>query len=368
MPPAAMRTSTSFGPSAGTSVSSSLRSRGAWMTTASDMTASLCGGLKAHRAAPQPALLRAHLPCRPGSRGTRPSGTHSAGAWAWVPALRSASAGTTRVGCSTMRRQIVLRPPPAWRLTMPGPSFDLSGRTALVTGGGSGLGLAMAEGLAAAGAAVVVVGRDKGKLEAGAKAIGAAGAEVCDLLDRAAIAPLVARVERAHGPVEILVNNAGIQHRAPIQDFPAEAWDRMIATHLSAPFFLAQAVAPGMIARRRGKIINTLSVTSELGRPTIIPYASAKGGLRMLTRGLAVELGPHNIQVNGIGPGYFTTEMNRALIDNPEFDAWVKKRTPAGRWGDPSELAGAAVFLASPAADYVTGQVIFVDGGFTASM
>src|SRR5215207_7398294 len=225
---------------------------------------------------------------------------------------------------------------------MPGPSFDLSDKTALVTGGGSGLGLAMAEGLAAAGAKVVVVGRDRKKLEAGAKAIGAAGAEVCDLLERAALKPLVEKVERAHGPVEILVNNAGIQHRAPIQDFPAEAWDRMIATHLSAPLFLAQAVAPGMIARRRGKIINTLSVTSELG--------------------------PHNIQVNGIGPGYFTTEMNRALIDNPEFDAWVKKRTPAGRWGDPSELAGAAVFLASPAADYVTGQVIFVDGGFTASM
>jgi gluconate 5-dehydrogenase len=253
-------------------------------------------------------------------------------------------------------------------LAMPGPSFDLSGKTALVTGGGSGLGLAMAAGLAAAGARVVVVGRDRAKLEAGAKTIGAASAEVCDLLDRAAIKPLVAKVERAHGPVEILVNNAGIQHRAPVQDCPAEAWDRMIATHLSAPFFLAQAVVPGMIERKRGKIINTLSVTSELGRPTIIPYASAKGGLRMLTRGLAVELGPHNIQVNGIAPGYFKTELNRALMDNPEFDAWVKKRTPAGRWADPEELAGAAVFLASSAADYVTGQVLFVDGGFTASM
>jgi gluconate 5-dehydrogenase len=253
-------------------------------------------------------------------------------------------------------------------LAMPGPSFDLSAKTALVTGGGSGLGLAMAEGLAAAGAKVVVVGRDKGKLDAAAKTIGAAAAEVCDLLDRAALKPLFERVERAHGPIEILVNNAGIQHRAPVQDFPAEAWDRMIATHLSAPFFLAQLAARGMISRGHGKIINTLSVTSELGRPTIVPYASAKGGLRMLTRGLAVELGPHNIQVNGIAPGYFTTEMNRALIENPEFDAWVKKRTPAGRWGDPSELAGACVFLASPAADYVTGQVIFVDGGFTASM
>jgi len=142
----------------------------------------------------------------------------------------------------------------------------------------------------------------------------------------------------------------------------------MIATHLSAPFFLARAIAPGMIERRRGKIINTLSLTSELGRPTIVPYTAAKGGLRMLTRGLAVEPGPHNIQVNGIGPGYFRTDMNRPLMDNAEFDAWVKKRTPAGRWGDPSELAGTAVFLASGAADYVNGQVIDVDGGFTASM
>src|SRR5829696_5664561 len=251
---------------------------------------------------------------------------------------------------------------------MPGPSFDLSGRTALVTGGGSGLGLAMAEGLAAAGAKVVVVGRDQKKLEAGAKAIGAAGAEVCDLLERAALKPLVEKVERAHGPVEILVNNAGIQHRAPIQDFPAEGWDRMIATHLSAPFFLAQAVVPGMVERGHGKIINTLSVTSELGRPTIIPYTAAKGGLRMLTRGLAVELGPKNIQVNGIAPGYFATEMNRALMDDVDFDAWVRKRAPAGRWGEPHELAGAAVFLASSAADYISGQVLFVDGGFTASM
>ena len=252
------------------------------------------------------------------------------------------------------------------------PSFDLSGRVALVTGGGSGLGLAMAEGLAGAGATVVLVGREAGKLERACAGIAQAGGRadhlVCDLTDRVAVGGLVERVKRAHGNVDVLVNNAGIQHRAPVTDFPAEAWDRMIATHLSAPFFLSQAVAIEMIPRRRGKIINTLSVTSELGRPTIVPYASAKGGLRMLTRALAVELGPHNIQVNGIAPGYFRTELNRALMDNPEFDGWVKKRTPAGRWGDPSELAGAAVFFASFASDFVTGQVLFVDGGFTASM
>jgi gluconate 5-dehydrogenase len=251
---------------------------------------------------------------------------------------------------------------------MRAPSFDLSGRLALVTGGGSGLGHAIASGLAGAGAKVVIVGRDAKRLERAARETGAAGTAVCDVTDRDAIARLVQEVERGHGAIDILVNNAGIQQRAPFPEFPADGWDRMIATHLSAPFFLAQAVVPAMIERGHGKIINTLSVTSELGRPTIVPYTAAKGGLRMLTRGLAVELGPKNIQVNGIAPGYFATEMNTALMQDPDFDAWVRKRTPAGRWGEPHELAGAAVFLASRAADYVNGQVLFVDGGFTASM
>jgi gluconate 5-dehydrogenase len=251
---------------------------------------------------------------------------------------------------------------------MKAPSFDLSGRLALVTGGGSGLGHAIASGLAGAGAKVVIVGRDAKRLERAARETGAAGAAVCDVTDRDAIGRLVQEVERGHGAIDILVNNAGIQQRAPFPEFPADGWDRMIATHLSAPFFLAQAVVPAMIERGHGKIINTLSVTSELGRPTIVPYTAAKGGLRMLTRGLAVELGPKNIQVNGIAPGYFATEMNTALMQDPDFDAWVRKRTPAGRWGEPHELAGAAVFLASRAADYVNGQVLFVDGGFTASM
>jgi gluconate 5-dehydrogenase len=147
-----------------------------------------------------------------------------------------------------------------------------------------------------------------------------------------------------------------------------EKWDQIIATHLSAPFRLSQAVVPDMIARGSGKIINTLSVMSELGRRTIVPYTAAKGGLKMLTRGLAVELGAHNIQVNGIAPGYFRTELNRALFENPDFDDWVRKRTPAGRWGEPDELVGAAVFLASSASGFVTGQVIFVDGGLTAGV
>jgi gluconate 5-dehydrogenase len=251
-------------------------------------------------------------------------------------------------------------------------SFDLSGRHALLTGGGSGLGRAIAEGLAGAGARLTLVGRDAARLDGAAAAIRQSGGTAlpltCDVTDRDALGALVERAEQEHGAIDILVNNAGIQQRAPVLAFPAEGWDRMIATHLSAPFFLAQAVGRGMVQRRRGKIINTLSVMSELGRPSIVPYTAAKGGLKMLTRGLAVELGPHNIQVNGIAPGYFRTEMNETLMADADFDAWVRTRTPARRWGEPDELAGAAIFLASSASDYVNGQILFVDGGLTASV
>jgi gluconate 5-dehydrogenase len=250
--------------------------------------------------------------------------------------------------------------------------FDLSGRHVLLTGGGSGLGLAIAEGLAAAGARLSLVGRDEGKLQGAADRIGKAGGTAapfrCDVTDRDALPALVETAERAGGPIDVLFNNAGVQQRAPVLAFPAEGWDRMIATHLSAPFFLSQAVAPGMVERRRGKIINTLSLMSELGRPTIVPYTAAKGGLKMLTRGLATELGPHNIQVNGIAPGYFRTDMNEALMADPDFDGWVRNRTPARRWGEPHELVGAAILLASSASDFINGQVLFVDGGLTASV
>ena len=250
--------------------------------------------------------------------------------------------------------------------------FDLSGRLALVSGGGSGLGLAIARGLAEAGARVVINGRTAAKLDAAVASLRADGlladAAVFDVADPGAVRTGVADLMSRIGPVDILVNNAGVQHRAPIDEFTDADWRRVMGTNLDAPFYLARAVVPAMKARGAGKIINIASIMSRLSRPTTVPYQVSKGGIAMLTRGLAVELAPHGIQVNAIAPGFFRTEMNEALTSNAEFDAWVKKRTPAGRWADPGELAGAAVYLASPAAAFVTGQILYVDGGFTAAM
>jgi gluconate 5-dehydrogenase len=247
--------------------------------------------------------------------------------------------------------------------------FDLSGKVALVTGAYRGLGFAIARGLGAAGATVVLNGRKAEALDAAVRTLTDAGLRaskcVFDVADGAAVRAGVAAIEREHGHLDIIVNNAGIQRRGPMVDFAQQDWDDIIATNLTAPFLVSQAALPAMIARRSGKIIHIASLMSELGRPTIVPYTAAKGGVRQLTRGMAVELAPHNIQVNAISPGYFATEMNRALIDNAEFNAWVCKRTPAGRWGDPAEIAGLAVFLASAAADYITGQSITIDGGMS---
>jgi len=252
------------------------------------------------------------------------------------------------------------------------PLFDLSGRVALVTGSSQGLGLAMARGLAGAGAAVVLNGRDAGKLAAAAATLRAAGARVetaaFDVTDGAAVEREVARVERDFGPIHILVNNAGIQSRAPLAEMTEEQWRVVIDTNLTSAFIVARAVGPRMIARGAGKIINITSLISEVARPTIANYAAAKGGLKMLTRSMAVEWARHGLQANGIAPGYFVTELNRPLIENPEFNAWVCKRTPAGRWGQPEELVGAAVFLASRASDFVNGQIIAVDGGTLAAL
>ena len=250
--------------------------------------------------------------------------------------------------------------------------FDLSGKIALVTGAYRGLGFAIAQGLARAGATVVLNGRKRNELNASAAALREqglkAGGRAFDVTDRAAVRAAVEAIEGEYGRIDILFNNAGIQRRGSFTEFSQEQWDEIIATNLTAPFIVSQAVLPGMIARKSGKIVHIASLMSELARPSVVPYTAAKGGVRQLTRGMAVELAPHNIQVNAIAPGYFATEMNRALIDDAEFNAWVCKRTPAGRWGQPDELAGLAVFLASSASNYMTGQLLVIDGGMSVAL
>jgi gluconate 5-dehydrogenase len=250
--------------------------------------------------------------------------------------------------------------------------FDLSGRIALITGSGGGLGLVMARGLASYGAKVILHGRNKEKVKAAAAELAEEGFVVgsCtfDVASSSVVEEGVKTISRQHGPIDILVNNAGIQQRGPLEEFPEDGWDNIISTNLKAPWLLAKAVAGDMIKMKRGKIINICSIQSELGRPTIAPYAASKGGLKMLTRGMAVEWAKHNIQVNGIGPGYFKTDMTKALYEDPEFDHWLCNRTPSNRWGDPEELIGALVFLASEASSYVNGQIIYVDGGLLVSV
>jgi gluconate 5-dehydrogenase len=250
--------------------------------------------------------------------------------------------------------------------------FDLSGRLALVTGSSAGIGLALAQGLAGAGAAVVLNARRTDKLQAAAEALRALGATVhamaFDVTDATAVAAAVARIEAEIGAIDILVNNAGMQKRAPLQDFEQADWQQLMRTNLDSVFIVGQAVARHMIPRGRGRIINICSVQSELGRPNIAPYTATKGAVKMLTKGMAIDWGPHGLQVNGLGPGYFRTELNQALVDNPEFSAWLVGRTPSRRWGDVEDLVGAAVFLASDASRFVNGHILYVDGGVTATL
>ena len=250
--------------------------------------------------------------------------------------------------------------------------FDLTGRTALVTGSTRGLGLVLARGLARAGAAVVLNGRHREALDAAVETLRSEGSRadgaLFDVTDQPQIAEAVRAVEETTGPIDILVNNAGIQRRAPIVDMPEETWREVLDANLTGVFLTTQQVARRMIGRGKGKIINICSLLSEVGRPTVSPYTASKGGVKMLTRSMAVEWARYDIQVNGIGPGYFATEMNKALTQNEEFDRWLKARTPAGRWGDPEELVGTAVFLASAASSFITGQIIYVDGGVLASL
>jgi len=254
------------------------------------------------------------------------------------------------------------------------PLFDLTGRTALITGSSQGIGLALACGLAQAGAAIVLNGRDEKKLNAAAATVRAEmpGARVTlaafDVTDGAACHAAVAKIEADFAPIDILINNAGIQRRSPLAEMTEAQWREVIDANLTSVFLVARAVAPRMIARRAGKIINTCSVMSEVSRPTIANYAAAKGGLKMLTRAMAVEWAKHGLQCNGLGPGYIVTELNRALVENVEFNQWICGRTPAGRWGKPEELVGAAVFLSSRASDFVNGQILYVDGGLLAAL
>jgi gluconate 5-dehydrogenase len=250
--------------------------------------------------------------------------------------------------------------------------FDLTGRRALVTGSSQGIGLALATGLAEAGAALVLNGRDTARLSSAAASLAAAGHQVAELpfdaTDHAAARAAIDGFESATGPIDILINNAGMQHRTPLEDFPPDAFQRLLQTNIASVFNVGQACARHMIARRRGKIINIASVQTALARPGIAPYTATKGAVGNLTKGMATDWAKHGLQCNAIAPGYFDTPLNAALVADPEFSAWLSKRTPAGRWGLVEELVGAAIFLASDASSFVNGHILYVDGGITASL
>ncbi len=247
--------------------------------------------------------------------------------------------------------------------------FDLTGRRALVTGSSQGIGRTLAAGLAAAGAEVVLNGRDQSKLSAAAEELRAAGAKVhelpFDVTDHAEARAVIDKFEAETGAIDILVNNAGMQHRGPLEDFESDAFERLMRTNVSSVFNVGQAVARHMIGRGRGKIINIASVQTALARPGIAPYTASKGAVANLTKGMCTDWAKHGLQVNAIAPGYFDTPLNAALVADPAFTAWLEKRTPTGRWGKLDELIGACIFLASDASGYVNGHVLYVDGGIT---
>ena len=251
-------------------------------------------------------------------------------------------------------------------------TFRLNGRRALITGSSSGIGLALARALGQAGAALVLNGRNADKLQAAAQLLRGEGLAVStaafDVTDVEAARQGIDSIEAAQGSIDILVNNAGMQIRNPLHEFVDADWHTLMKTNLDSVYFVGKAVAQKMIPRGCGKIINICSVQSELGRPGIAPYTASKGAVKMLTKGMAIDWGPHGITVNGLGPGYFKTELTEKLVADPTFTGWLVGRTPSRRWGDVQDLGGAAVFLASDASCFVNGHILYVDGGVTATL
>lgn len=251
-------------------------------------------------------------------------------------------------------------------------SFQLNGKLALITGSSAGIGFALARALGQAGAHVVINGRNAQKVSAAAQTLKAEGLAVSesvfDVTDAKSVTEAVNLIETQVGSIDILVNNAGMQIRGPLHEYKDEDWHTLMRTNLDSVYYVGKTVAQKMIPRGRGKIINICSVQSELGRPGIAPYTASKGAVKMFTKGMAIDWGQFGIQVNGIGPGYFKTELNQKLVDDPQFSSWLVGRTPSRRWGDVEDLGGAAVFLASDASKFVNGHILYVDGGVTATL
>ena len=246
--------------------------------------------------------------------------------------------------------------------------FDLTGKAALISGSSQGIGLALAKGLASAGAKVILNGRNPEKLAEAAAEVPGAAQLVFDATDHEAVRAAVDGYESSVGPIDILVNNAGMQHRGPLEEFPAAAFEKLLQTNIASVFHVGQAVARHMIGRGAGKIINIASVQTSLARPGIAPYTATKGAVGNLTKGMATDWAKYGLNCNAIAPGYFETPLNAALVADPAFSEWLAKRTPAGRWGKVEELVGACIFLASPASSFVNGHTLYVDGGITASL
>lgn len=250
--------------------------------------------------------------------------------------------------------------------------FSLAGKRAVVTGSSRGIGFGIAEALAGAGAEIILNGRNVEALGAAAERLASGGARVkavaFDVTSAESVADGIGHIEAELGPIDILINNAGMQHRSSLEDFPADKFDEVIRTNFTSVFTVGQAVAKRMIPRGRGKIVNICSIFTNVARFSVAPYSASKAAVANLTRGMATDWARHGLNVNAIAPGYVRTELNEALLKNAEFNAWVERRTPMGRWAEPSELGGAAVFLSSDAASFVNGHILFVDGGFTATV